>query len=152
MAPEAKTEIARTYEEQLYESGVLLFVSYSDSFLRVFFEPKRLIRVMDIPEGPITWFPANGLPHCSRHITSHSQSGLSLFATSDHGDHHRLMARGWAHQNILYSTPSVPTDLNNEADIAFSKANEVRRALFHVFVTAFCNFVSGTLSARHSHS
>ena len=39
------------------------------------------------------------------------------------------MARGWAHQNILYSTPSVPTDLNNEADIAFSKANEVRRIL-----------------------
>ena len=35
------------------------------------------------------------------------------------------MARGWAHQNILYSTPSVPTDLNNEADIIFSKANEV---------------------------
>ena len=84
---------------------------------------------MDVPEGPITYFPANGLPHCSRHITSHSESGSSIFATSDHGDHHRPMARGWAHQNILYSTPSVPTDLNNEADIAFSKANEVRRIL-----------------------
>ena len=49
-----------------------------------------------------------------------------MFAASDHGDHHRLMARGWGHQNIIYSTPSVPTDLNNEADIAFSKENEVR--------------------------
>lgn len=80
---------------------------------------------MDVPEGPITWFPADGLPHCSRHITSHSKSGLSIFATSDHGDHHRPLARGWAHQNIVYNCPSVPTDLNNEADVAFAKGNEV---------------------------
>lgn len=81
---------------------------------------------MDLPEGPITQFPANGLSHCSRHITGHSKSGSSIFATSDHGDHHRPVARGWAYQNILYSTPSVPADLNNEADVAFSKANKVR--------------------------
>ena len=87
---------------------------------------------MDVPEGPIVWFPADGLPHCSRHITSHSKSGSSIFATSDHGDHHRPLARGWVHQNILYSTPSVPTDLNEEADITFAKANVVCRVSLHV--------------------
>lgn len=96
---------------------------------------------MDVPEGPITWFPADGLPHCSRHITSHSKSGLSIFATSDHGDHHRPLARGWAHQNILYSTPSVPTDLNNESDIAFSKANEVRHIPLLVAAAALIGYV-----------
>ena len=96
---------------------------------------------MDVPEGPIAWFPANGLPHCSRHITSHSKSGSSIFTTSDHGDHHRSIARGWAHQNILYSVPSVPTDLNNEADIAFSKANEVRRISLLVSTVALFSYV-----------
>ena len=40
-------------------------------------------------------------------------------------DHRRPLARGWEHQNMLYSTSSVPTDLNDEADIAFAKADEV---------------------------
>ena len=80
---------------------------------------------MDVPEGPIAWFLADGLLYCSHHIMSHSRSGSSVFSTSDHGDHHCVMTRGWAHQNILYSNPFMPTDLNDEVHIAFSKANEV---------------------------
>ena len=100
---------------------------------------------MDVPEGPIVWFPADGLPHCSRHITSHSKSGSSIFAASDHGDHHRPLARGWAHQNIVYSTPSVPTDLNEEVDITFAKKNEVRR----VSLLATSASVPGLIRYRH---
>ena len=77
------------------------------------------------PLRPITWFLVHGLPHCARHITSHSKSGSSIFAISDHNDHRRPLARGWEHQNMLYSTSSVPTDLNEEAHIAFAKADEV---------------------------
>lgn len=79
----------------------------------------------DSDVGPITKFPADDLRPAKRFITSHDASGQGVFVGDDNGDHHRVMVRGKGVANIIYSTSSNPVDLNNEADIAYARENEV---------------------------
>lgn len=76
-------------------------------------------------DGPITQFPADDLPKSQRFITSHDANGNGVFVCSDNGDHHKIMVKGNAVANIIYSTTENPVNLAGEVDIAQAKAKEV---------------------------
>lgn len=82
-------------------------------------------------EGPITSFPASGLPNQNRHIIGHNPEGRSVFLVSDNGDHSAIMVNGAAAQNIAYSTNSIPLDLEADKDIKFAIENKVRVTVTH---------------------
>lgn len=90
------------------------------------------------PAGPLpgagyaSSFPAPGLRQIFRHITGHNDEGKSVFLSSDHGDHHRVMGEQQAVANILYSTRETPVELNDNADIEKAKSEEVRTILIRV--------------------
>lgn len=75
--------------------------------------------------GPIKDFPAPGLYHARRFITSNNEQGQGVFVVDDHGDHHRNMVNGRGLANIIYSTKENPVDLDGDADIAYARDNEV---------------------------
>ncbi|KFA53859.1 hypothetical protein S40293_01620 [Stachybotrys chartarum IBT 40293] len=72
----------------------------------------------------INRFPAEGLRHARRFITSHDESGKGVFVVDDDGEHHRVMVEGGAVANIIYSTKGEKVDLNDGKDMAWAKANE----------------------------
>lgn len=76
-------------------------------------------------DGPITSFPAPGLPDQHRHIVGHNAEGKSVFLVSDKGDHGAIMVQGAAAQSIPYSTNSTPVDLEGDQDIKFAQENKV---------------------------
>lgn len=87
--------------------------------------------------GAITKFPAEGLRHARRFITSHNEKGQGVFVVDDDGDHHRIMVQGEAVANIIYSTKGAKVDLNDEKDLKYAKEKEVLYSLppfyFHLF-------------------
>ncbi|KAI9046243.1 cupin domain-containing protein [Aspergillus affinis] len=74
--------------------------------------------------GPVTGFPAPGLPDQNRYIVGHNPEGQSVFLVSDKGDHGAIMVEGAAAQNIPYSTPSNPVDLTDDQDVKFAMENK----------------------------
>lgn len=80
---------------------------------------------MPEPKGPITKFPAEGLRHARRFITSHNKDGDGVFVNDDDGDHHRVMVEGLAVANIIYSTAENPVDMNDDQDLAYARDHEV---------------------------
>lgn len=90
---------------------------------------------MSATKGPITKFPAEDLRPARRYISTHNKDGKGVFIADDDGDHHRLMVQGQAVANIIYSTKGNPIDMNNEADIAYAKNNEVNYTHFHTSPT-----------------
>lgn len=78
--------------------------------------------------GYVQDFPAPGLRQMFRHITGHNEKGESIFLSSDHGDHHRVMGEQQAVANILYSTQETPVELNGDVDVEKARSQEVRRA------------------------
>lgn len=79
---------------------------------------------MSSPKGPITKFPAEGLRHARRFITSHNKEGQGVFVAADDGDHHRIMVEGLAVANIIYSTKENPVDMNDDQDLVYARDNE----------------------------
>lgn len=75
--------------------------------------------------GPLTSFPATGLPAQNRYIVGHNDEGKSVFLVSDKGDHSATMVEGAAAQNIPYSTNSNPVDFADDQDIKFARENKV---------------------------
>jgi hypothetical protein len=75
--------------------------------------------------GYVSSFPAPGLRQIFRHITGHNDKGESVFLSSDHGDHHRVMGENQALANIIYSTRETPVELNGNVDIEKAKEQEV---------------------------
>lgn len=75
--------------------------------------------------GPITDFPAPGLYHSKRFITTNDKDGKGVFLVDDHGDHHRNMVNGRGLANIIYSTKENPVDLTNDQDVKYAQENEV---------------------------
>lgn len=75
--------------------------------------------------GPVTGFPAPGLPEQNRYIVGHNPDGQSIFLISDKGDHSSVMVQGAAAQNIPYSTQTNPVDLTDDQDVKFAMENKV---------------------------
>ena len=78
------------------------------------------------PAGPLTTFPAPGLRDLQRNVTTHNEAGEGVFLPPDNGTHQSVMVNGGALSNILYQTTGWPVDLNNEKDVKWSEATEVR--------------------------
>jgi hypothetical protein len=78
-----------------------------------------------VSAGYVDSFPAPGLRQIFRHITGHNDEGKSIFLSSDHGSHHRVMGEQQAVANILYSTQETPVELNGNVDIEKAAAEEV---------------------------
>lgn len=78
-------------------------------------------------KGYVSSFPAPGLRQMFRHITGHNEKGESVFLSSDHGDHHRIMGEQQAVANILYSTQETPVEMNGNADLEKARAQEVTK-------------------------
>lgn len=76
--------------------------------------------------GPLSTFPAPGLRDIQRNITTHDESGAGVFLKPDNGDHHTVMANGRAISNILYNQSGLPINLNDDVDVKYARANEVR--------------------------
>ena len=76
-------------------------------------------------QGPASPAPANDLQPTRRLITTHNSSGQGVFAADDGGDHQRVIMGGKSSARIIYSTSSTPVDMNDEADLAFARNNEV---------------------------
>ncbi|KAL3477608.1 hypothetical protein BJX99DRAFT_257213 [Aspergillus californicus] len=77
---------------------------------------------MSLPTNPVTKFPAEGLRHAQRFITTHNAEGKGEFIVDD-GDHHRVMGPGFAVGNIIYSTAENPVDINENKDITYAREN-----------------------------
>jgi hypothetical protein len=75
--------------------------------------------------GPITGFPAQGLRNITRLVTGHNEAGEAVILQEDNGDHQSIMVNGIAVQNNIYSTDSVPADLNGNKDIEYANKTAV---------------------------
>ncbi|CAK4032115.1 Hypothetical predicted protein [Lecanosticta acicola] len=82
--------------------------------------------VVPTTDGPITKFPANDLRPARRFISSHNAEGKGVFVGDDDGAWHRVMCRGRAVANIIYSTDENPVDMNKDKDLAYAANNEAR--------------------------
>ena len=60
-----------------------------------------------------------------RLITSHNRLGQGIFVSDDSGDHQRMIMGGKSAASVMYSTSSLPIDMNDEVDLAFARNNEV---------------------------
>ncbi|KAI0410208.1 hypothetical protein F5X98DRAFT_387170 [Xylaria grammica] len=90
-------------------------------------------------KGYVSSFPAPGLRQMVRHITGHNEKGESVFLSSNHGDHHRIMGEQQAVANILYSTQETPVELNDDVDI--EKARGVSIFVHHYHWYSLPNIV-----------
>ncbi|KAL4993009.1 hypothetical protein BDV10DRAFT_198661 [Aspergillus recurvatus] len=104
---------------------------------------------MSSPKGPITKFPAEGLRHARRFITSHNQDGQGVFVVDDDGEHHRIMVEGLAVANIIYSTGETPVDLNDDADLTYARDNEPSIHVPNGSVARLIDFAPGVESPIH---
>lgn len=66
----------------------------------------------------------DGLQPPRRLITSHNRSGQGIFVSDDSGDHQRVIMGGKSSASVMYSTSSLPIDMNDEFDLAFARNNE----------------------------
>ncbi|KAH6638614.1 cupin domain-containing protein [Truncatella angustata] len=99
--------------------------------------------------GPLTEFPAPGLRTPFRYITGHNEKGDVDFLQTDHGDHLAVMLGGAAAQSIMYSAPSNPIQLTDNADLKFAAKN---RPAVHVpkgVCVRMIDFAPGTESNLH---
>ena len=76
-------------------------------------------------KNSITKFPADGLRSTRRFISSHNNEGKGIFAVDDDGEHHRVLVKGGAVANIIYSTCDTPVDMNEDKDMKYARDNEV---------------------------
>ncbi|KAL4784751.1 hypothetical protein BJX76DRAFT_356737 [Aspergillus varians] len=104
---------------------------------------------MSTPQGPITKFPAEGLRHARRFITSHNKDGEGVFVVDDDGDHHRVMVEGLAVANIIYSTAETPVDLNDDKDLTYARDNEPAIHVPNGSVARLIDFAPGVESPIH---
>ncbi|RYP20628.1 hypothetical protein DL765_002699 [Monosporascus sp. GIB2] len=99
--------------------------------------------------GPISEFPAPGLRHSQRFITSYNKEGKGVFLPADDGDHHRIMVGGHAVANIIYSTLGYPVDLKDEKDIKYARENEPGLHIQNGTVVRLIDFAPGLESPMH---
>ncbi|KAI1161558.1 hypothetical protein F5B18DRAFT_428883 [Nemania serpens] len=99
--------------------------------------------------GAITKFPAEGLRHARRFITSHNEKGQGVFVVDDDGDHHRIMVQGEAVANIIYSTKGAKVDLNDEKDLKYAKEKEPAIHVPGGSVARLIDFAPGMESPIH---
>ncbi|KAF9248078.1 hypothetical protein DTO013E5_4960 [Penicillium roqueforti] len=104
---------------------------------------------MSAPKGPITKFPAEGLRHARRFITTHNKEGKGVFAVDDDGDHHRIMVDGLAVANIIYSTSGNPVDMNDDNDLVYARDNEPPIHVSNGSVVRLIDFGPGVESPIH---
>lgn len=76
--------------------------------------------------GPLTTFPAPGLRDIQRNVTTHNEAGEGVFLPADNGAHQSVMVNGGALSNILYQTTGWPVDLQDEKDVKWAEATEVK--------------------------
>ncbi|KAL9037589.1 MAG: hypothetical protein Q9214_005635, partial [Letrouitia sp. 1 TL-2023] len=90
------------------------------------FESREIIMSTNEHSGnaTLTQFPADSLRNPQRLITGHNKDGNTIFLATDHGDHHGLMLDGIAAQNCIYSTATVPVDLNDNKDVTWAEQNK----------------------------
>ncbi|KAL4919358.1 hypothetical protein BDW62DRAFT_44499 [Aspergillus aurantiobrunneus] len=101
------------------------------------------------PKGPITKFPAEGLRHARRFVTSHNKDGNGMFVDDDDGKHHRIMVEGLGVANIIYSTSENPVDLNHDADMIYARDNEPPIHVPNGSVARMIDFAPGVKSPLH---
>ncbi|KAL3473120.1 hypothetical protein BJX99DRAFT_234269 [Aspergillus californicus] len=101
------------------------------------------------PKGPITSFPAEGLRHARRFITSHNKEGEGVFVVDDDGDHHRVMVEGLAVANIIYSTAENPVDMNGDVDLVYARDHEPAIHVPNGSVARLIDFAPGVESPIH---
>ncbi|KAK0615699.1 hypothetical protein B0T17DRAFT_538847 [Bombardia bombarda] len=99
--------------------------------------------------GPITKFPAEGLRHARRFITTHNKDGKGVFVADDDGDHHRIMLNGVAVANIIYSTEGNPVDMNDDKDLKFARDHEPGIHVANGSVARLIDFAPGIESPIH---
>ncbi|KAL4942704.1 hypothetical protein BDV06DRAFT_211608 [Aspergillus oleicola] len=104
---------------------------------------------MSEPQGPITKFPAEGLRHARRFITSHNKDGEGVFVVDDDGDHHRIMVEGLAVANIIYSTAENPVDMNDDRDLTYARDHEPSIHVPNGSVARLIDFAPGVASPIH---
>ncbi|RYP12515.1 hypothetical protein DL765_007277 [Monosporascus sp. GIB2] len=104
---------------------------------------------MSAPQGPITKFPADGLRHARRFITSHNEEGKGVFIVDDDGDHHRIMVQGQAVANIIYSTKGEKVDMNGDKDLIYARDNEPAIHVPGGSVARLIDFAPGMESPIH---
>ncbi|RYP80512.1 hypothetical protein DL770_006185 [Monosporascus sp. CRB-9-2] len=99
--------------------------------------------------GPISKFPAPGLRHSQRFITTYNKEGKGVFLPADDGDHHKIMVGGHAVANIIYSTLGYPVDLKDEKDIKYARENEPGLHIQNGTVVRLIDFAPGLDSPMH---
>ncbi|RYO76666.1 hypothetical protein DL764_010283 [Monosporascus ibericus] len=99
--------------------------------------------------GPISKFPAPGLRHSQRFITTYNKEGKGVFLPADDGDHHKIMVGGHAVANIIYSTLGNPVDLKDEKDIKYARENEPGLHIQNGTVVRLIDFAPGLDSPMH---
>ncbi|KAJ3561106.1 hypothetical protein NPX13_g9072 [Xylaria arbuscula] len=100
-------------------------------------------------KGYVGSFPAPGLRQMVRHITGHNEKGESVFLSSDHGSHHRIMGEQQAVANILYSTQETPVELNGDVDIEKARAQEPPLHYHNGSIVRMIDFAPGLESPMH---
>ncbi|KAI0469316.1 hypothetical protein F4859DRAFT_516252 [Xylaria cf. heliscus] len=99
--------------------------------------------------NPITKFPADGLRSARRFISSHNKDGQGVFVVDDDGDHHRVLCKGDAIGNIIYSTAEHPVDMNDDKDIRYARDNEPPIHVANGSVVRLIDFAPGMESPIH---
>ncbi|KAL8824039.1 MAG: hypothetical protein Q9191_005345 [Dirinaria sp. TL-2023a] len=84
-----------------------------------------------------------------RLITSHNQSGQGVFVSEDSGDHQRVIMGGKSSARVIYSTKSLPIDMNDEADLDFARNNEPGIHIPSGTVTRIIDWGSGIEGPLH---
>jgi hypothetical protein len=100
-------------------------------------------------DGPITKFPAHDLRPARRFISTHNKEGKGVFVNDDDGAWHRVMCRGRAVANIIYSTQDNPVDMNNEKDLKYAAENEPAIHVPLGSVARLIDFAPGMESPDH---
>ncbi|KAI1821194.1 hypothetical protein F4861DRAFT_484329 [Xylaria intraflava] len=100
-------------------------------------------------KGYASSFPAPGLRQMVRHITGHNEKGESIFLSTDHGDHHRVMGEQQAVANILYSTQETPVELNGDVDVEKARAQEPPLHYENGSIVRMIDFAPGLESPMH---
>ncbi|QSZ36211.1 hypothetical protein DSL72_007337 [Monilinia vaccinii-corymbosi] len=111
--------------------------------------PETSAATPPVSAGYVSTFPAPGLRQIFRHITGHNDEGKSIFLSSDHGSHHRVMGEQQAIANIMYSTQETPVELNDNVDIAKAAAEEPPLHYHNGSIVRMIDFGPGVESPLH---
>jgi len=99
--------------------------------------------------GPFSKWPGEGLRAVKRVITGHDSEGNSVFVANDSGDHQGVMVDGIAVQNCIYSTQSVPVDINDGKDLKWAKENKPGVTVPNGTLARMIDFAPGCSSNLH---